>query len=338
MRNSLRALSVLALFALSACAGANGTVAVTPRTAGDAPSAARAVEAQSAGSIYLAFKNRVDVYAKSASGTPAPVRSITGLPSISAIALDRFGYLYVAEANSWTVRKFAPNASGHASPLRVFVAPDPQSHSSADYHAIVAIGLRYDGGIAALAAQQLSGSSYPSLRIGVFHPSDGEFDVAQVRSSTLGAGLAVDGSGDVLFGFSDSTQSQPALVQIERFSPHPPGFNDDGPIAAFGPDATSHGIALAASPSNMLQVNEFRCTSSGSSTTCVMLNAAPQVRQAAFDAEGRLFSASVGPSPGFELRVEVFAAVVHPGQNPERSFHPAHAWGYGDPTGIAVTN
>ncbi len=336
MRNPLRALSVLALFALSACAGGNGPATVTPRTAGDAqPAAARAVENQSApGFIYLAFKNRVDVYAKSATGTPAPVRSITGLPNVSAISLDRSGNLYVAASSSWTVREFGPSAGGNASPLRVFSAPDPQSHSSADSHSIVAIGLRYDFGIAALAAQKLASSSYPSLRIGVFHPSDGEFDVAQVRPSTVGSGLAVDGSGDVLFGFSDATQSPPALVQIERFSPHPAGFNDDGPIAAFGPDATTNGIALAASPSNAFQVDQFRCSGGNSGTTCILLNAAPTVRQLAFDAEGRLFSVSVGS----DVRVEAFPATVHPGQSPDHSFRPVHPSSYGDPTGIAVTN
>jgi hypothetical protein len=102
---------------LAACgAGTGGGGAAIPQQVAAAASDTHSVESAPAGVIYLAFSDHIDVYPKNASGSPTPIRTITGLPVISAIAVDRFGKLYVGDGGAWTVRVFGPNANGDVFP------------------------------------------------------------------------------------------------------------------------------------------------------------------------------------------------------------------------------
>ncbi len=323
MRFGLRSVSLCAALVLSACGGGGGSVPAAPVGATDGRQAvARSPEAIPTGVIYVAFAHHVNVYPKAATGFAAPIRSITGLTETRSIAVDRFGNLYVGEATSWTVRKFAPTAHGNAAPLKVFTASDPQP-AGASTHSIVAIGLRYDGGIAVLAQRTSGGQS--SLTVGVFDPGYGGFDIVK-QLPEYGSSLAVDGSGNILFGHGSD---QPGIAAfIERLSPHPYGYHDDGDLANFNGFDLSRGAGLfiAASGHDDVQVNFVRWTEndgpgldSGNSVT--QLTGERSIRNMSFDVAGRLFLLTVGPGAFPAKYVETFPPVIGVDQPAIRRFY-----------------
>ncbi|MEA2664203.1 MAG: hypothetical protein QOI11_1147 [Candidatus Eremiobacteraeota bacterium] len=332
-----------ALIASSACAGAGGIAALPPpAAAGDESQAtARTDESLAAGVIYVAFPDRIDVYPKTATGSPLPVRSLTGLPSFGPLALDRFQNLYIGDGTSWTVREYGPDASGRARPIRVFTAPD-RAHPSQS-HRIAGIALRYDGGVAVLAER---GDSPPlATAIGVFSARDGGFDIAQERPGPIpGATLTVDGAGNVLFAYKTGPDRiDPAPMNIERFSPHPRGFNDDGVVATIPGYYAYRQNAMAASAHDALQFNQLRCNGSdGRTVTCAEdIGVAPYAQALKFDAEERLYSVSVGPHPSTQSIVEVYPAAPHEAQGRLRFFYPHRTMSAGDfsgPFDLAVSN
>lgn len=333
----LRSFCLCAALALSACGGGGGSVPAVPGSPNVLPqSASRATESVSAGSIYVAFAHRVDVYPKEASGHPSPNRSITGLPTIGAIAVDRFGYLYVAEANAWTVREFASTAHGNAQPVRTFVAKDPAPGGSSAQHATYAIQVRYDGGVALLGQRFPHPAQPDTLTIGVFDARYGGFDVVQNRAG-FGESLGVDGSGNVLFTYRPSKGSSQFFV--ERFSPHPYGFNDDGPIGAFDSAGGVQGAQLAAAPNDTLELDILRCSENeGPALVCGLgPGVSEPILNMAFDAYLRLYVLSTGSNPSTQSKVETFPAAFQPGQGPTRSFNPALAAGDSRPSQLAVT-
>jgi hypothetical protein len=289
----LRALLLCIAISSSACGGGGGS-ALLPAAGGSAADApTRTVESSLTGVIFLAYPDHIAVYRKDATGSPAPVRTITGLSNVSGIALDRFGNLYVSDSASWTVREFDPRAHGNASPLHVFTARD-RDRSEAR-HGIVAIGLRWDGGIAALAERVTAASS--AVSFGVFEPGDHAFGVVKQFAGMEGRGLTVDGSGNVLLAYGVPGDRLGAVV-LERFSPHPYGFHDDGAILKFDLGSPYAWLAIAASPFNALQINDSRFSSSADPVPTYVgprgdILRAPHL---AFDMEGRLISVSIGPN------------------------------------------
>lgn len=285
-----------ALVGLSGCAGGGGAV-VPPGAPPLAPSAElRTAESTSSGLLFAAFPDRVDVYRKDATGSPAPLRTITGMGSVRSVATDRFGNVYVGDGAAWTVREYGPLASGNAKPLHVYTASTPPGP-----HEITALGVRWDGGIAVLASDTAAGTS----AFAMFEASDHSFEVKKQLAGE-GLALAVDGSGDVLVGHTDlNFDSQEAA--IERFSPHPYGFHDDGTLVT--PVFSGFGLAVAASPSNVLQVNSGRYDGSGDTalTPAGSLGFYDKGDSLAFDARGRLYESNVVPA-NYPRSIDVFAA------------------------------
>jgi hypothetical protein len=197
-RDIVRAVSLCYSAVLAACGRGGGGVAIPPPVAA-VSSDARSVESAPAGLLYLAFSDHIDVYPKNASGSPTPIRTITGLPVISAIAVDRFGKLYVGDGGPWTVRVFGPNANGAATPIHTYVGPPPATDGPNDRHRIAGIGVRPDGGIAALLQSDPTGGRPGHVTFGVFDPNTATLGIVQALpdGDGLGLGLAVNGSGDV---------------------------------------------------------------------------------------------------------------------------------------------
>lgn len=83
------------------------------------------LDRDAAGRVYVASQNNnsIVIHAKNASGPSSPVRRIsgpaTGLSLPRDVALDRNGFLYVAEGGG-TVRVFAPGANGNVPPVKTF--------------------------------------------------------------------------------------------------------------------------------------------------------------------------------------------------------------------------
>ncbi len=287
--------------------------------------------------MYIGFTQRVDVYRKDATGPAVPVRTITGLPVIASIALDRFGNLYVAEAGSWTVREFAPNASGNARPTHVFTAIPPFQPLPSELRFTYDIAVRYDGGIALLGAR--AGLTYEALVGGVINPHDDGYDILFERPGpNFAHGMALDGAGELIFGLADSSGGYPNTKPMifTRYSPHPTGFRADGQIGSIADIGNE--FAIAASNGDALQMNAYRCNGSDAPTvTCsTRTSLVPFLEHVAFDAEGRLFGVSrFGSRPGYA--VAVLPAAVHDGQLPLRTFYPTYRAEDFNTSGIAVT-
>jgi hypothetical protein len=180
-----------------------------------------------------------------------------------------------------------------------------------------------------------SGAGTQGSAFGVFGPRDHVFEVIKPLPGDYGLGLGVDGSGDVLIGYEDPAHFGTQEAFVERFSPHPYGFHDDGTVA--GPVYPGLGFGLAASPFNALQVNEFRYAGSGDPALTLVTTLDDVLRspQVAFDLEGKLFEVSSGPNTDPSIAF-VFPKDVGNGE-PVRSFNVGRENGF-HPIGIAVSN
>lgn len=342
MRPSTRsAILCAAVVALNACGGTSAGTSVPALSSGTgAQTVSRSNESRTSGVIYVEFGDRIDVYPKTAQGTPAPVRSITGLPAFGPLALDRFGNLYVGDTVSWTVREYRTSATGTVQLLRTFSAPDRQHPT--DQHFTLGLAVRYDGGIAMLGGRSPRTASPAVSVLGVFSARDGGFDILQERPESVG-GLTVDGVGNVLFAYVTPAHIDfPAPANIVRFSPHPYGFHDDGVIGIVDGNYQRFAFAMAASPSDALQFNDLRCNASDERTvTCnEQTSVQPHFQALKFDAEQNLYSLSVAPNLAQAI-VEVFRAAPNERQAPIHSFTPhrtGSAQDFYGPTDLAVSD
>ena len=76
----------------------------------------------STGNLYVSNSDSITVYAPSAPGNAAPIRTIsgaqTGLSNPLGVALDSAGCLYVANILGSSVTIYAPGTTGNAAPRR----------------------------------------------------------------------------------------------------------------------------------------------------------------------------------------------------------------------------
>ena len=86
-------------------------------------------------SLYTVSGDTVMVYAPGYAGNISPVRKLggpgTGLRRVTALALDRRGWLYVAVGDSSLIRVYAPGASGDAAPSRTIAGSRTRLRSPA---------------------------------------------------------------------------------------------------------------------------------------------------------------------------------------------------------------
>jgi hypothetical protein len=182
--------------------------------------------------IAVLYPDHLSLYDKSARGAGTPTATRTLPFTASSIALDRADDIYIADAKSWTVYKYS--SPGSASPTATYSAADAAPDAAQYNDSIAAIGVRHDGGIAALLVRSPKRGGAAQYSFGVITPGNNALGiVAKLPSSISGGNLMVDGSDDVLietiieYPFEGIT-AQP--VAVERFSPRPTGFHDDGII------------------------------------------------------------------------------------------------------------
>jgi hypothetical protein len=182
--------------------------------------------------IAVLYPDHFSVYDKSARGSGTPSTTHTLPFTASSIAVDYSNNIYIADSKSWTVYKYGSPKS--VTPAATYLVADPAADSAQYDHSIAAIGVRYDGGIAALLVRSPKAGGAAQYSFGVITPNNNALGiVAQLSSSVSGGNLMVDGSGDVLVETIINFPIQGITVQpvaVERFSPHPDGFHDDGII------------------------------------------------------------------------------------------------------------
>jgi hypothetical protein len=215
---------------------ASPTIPAQTLSTGGAP-ATSSTDALKSSFIAVVYADHFSVYDRSARGTATPTVTHPLTFTASSIAVDASNSIYIADSKSWTVYKYGSVKS--ATPEATYSVTDPASDASLYNDSVASIGVRYDGGIAALLMRTPKSGAAPQYSFGIITPSNDSLGiVAQLTSSASqgilsGGNVMVDGSGDVLietlinYSFAGQTV-QP--IAVERFSPHPDGFHDDGVI------------------------------------------------------------------------------------------------------------
>ncbi len=183
--------------------------------------------------LYAAYGNTVLVYGAGFTGEQTPIRRIagprTGLRAVTAIAVDRKGWVYVAIRDSSLIRVYPPGAMGNVAPWRTIGGPKTRlKHPSRlaidrDGRLYVANGWTPAGGAIAVYAPGAEGEDKPvrvlagpSTRLG--DPTDMAFDGAgnlYVPSGQSDASISVFGpqaSGDAA-PFRTITQQRETMTR-----------------------------------------------------------------------------------------------------------------------------
>ena len=253
------------------------------------------------GAIYLGYATHVDVYPKNASGAASPIRTLNVSAAAAILAEDSAHDLYVSDG-SWSIREYRAGAQGNAAPIATYTLADPLPNPSAYDHFLNGIGVRWDGGIAVLVsrmpANSTAYSSQDEAYFGIVDPKSSQLQIveriADGVSGPPGAsnGISVDGSGNVIVTYGYLAPFGPSTTlgsEVRRFSTHPDGFYDDGPLTTFGNlDGT-----VAVSQTNQLYAAQtlypvdLAPLAAGTPLQVPCCPIAPA--DAAFDAKGRLF-------------------------------------------------
>lgn len=178
------------------------------RTLTNMPSVASAIAVDASGQVYTVNGSSISVYAASATGSAAPVRTITGASTLlnapTAIAVDGVGNLYVANAEAGNVLVFSAAANGDVAPNRTIAG--------------VTTGITQPWGVAVDAAGDLfvttSASFAPAMTARILEFAPGAAgDVAPIRtinvtSPNVASGIAVDAAGNLYASLTNASTLQ----------------------------------------------------------------------------------------------------------------------------------
>ncbi len=169
-------------------------------------------------SLYTLAGDSVKVFPPSYAGAGAPVRTLggpeTGIRSVTAMALDGRGYLYLAVGDSSLIRVYAPGASGNQEPVRTIAGyrtglMEPLGIAvDRDDRLYVTNGQRRStaGGKGAIRV-------YAAEAQGEDEPVD-TFTAPEIRLPAP-SGLAFDGNGDLYLAAGDEkTGGQIVVLEV----------------------------------------------------------------------------------------------------------------------------